>query len=131
MKEIIFDPRSLGEQKPIFIQGERVEQVTSYKYLGIRLDPQLSWTSQDESVCSRVNQRLHFLRRLRVHGVANNILMLFYTANMESIIRYGITAWFGNLIVKLKSQLQNLIKRADTIICISHHVRSRNYLRKQ
>ena len=58
----------------------------------------------------------HFLRRLRIHGVANNILMLFYRANLESIIRYGITTWFGNLSVKLKSQLQNLIKRAGKIM---------------
>ena len=35
---------------------------------------------------------------------------------MESIVRYGITTWFGNLSVKLKSQLQNLIKRAGKII---------------
>ena len=42
--------------------------------------------------------------------------MLFYRANMESIVRYGITTWFGNLSVKLKSQLQNLIKRAGKII---------------
>ena len=93
-----------------------MEQVTSYKYLGIYFDPQLSWANQVDSVCSRVNQRLHFLRRLRIHGVANNILMLFYRANMESIIRYGITTWFGNLSVKLKSQLQNLIKRAGKIM---------------
>ena len=93
-----------------------MEQVTSYRYLAIHFDPQLSWANQVDSVCSRVNQRLHFLRRLRIHGVANNILMLFYRANMESIIRYGITTWFGNLSVKIKSQLQNLIRRAGKII---------------
>ena len=115
-KEIVFDPRSLGDHSPILIHGERVEQVRSYKYLGIYFDPQLNWANQVDSVCSRINQRMHFLRRLRVHGVANNIMMLFYRANIESIIRYGITTWFGNLSVKLKSQLQNLIKRAGKII---------------
>ena len=43
-------------------------------------------------------------------------MMLFYRANMESIIRYGITTWLGNLSVKLKTQLQNLIQRAGKII---------------
>ena len=42
--------------------------------------------------------------------------MLFSRAAIESIIRYGITTWFGNLTVKFRSQLQNLIKRAGKII---------------
>ena len=115
-KEIVFDPRSVGDQRPILIKEERVEQVNSYKYLGVYFDPQLSWACHVDSVCSRVNQRLHFLRRLRIHGVSNNILLMFYRANIESIIRYGITTWFGNLAVKLKTQLQNLVKRAGKII---------------
>ena len=115
-KEIVFDARSVGDHSPILIHGEGVEQVTSYKYLGIFFDSQLNWANQVDSVCSRINQRLHFLRRLRVHGVARNIMLLFYRATMESIIRYGITTWFGNLSVKLKTQLQNLIKRAGKII---------------
>ena len=115
-KEIVFDPRSIGDHSPILIHEEKVEQVTSYKYLGIYFDSQLKWATQVDSVCSRINQRMHFLRRLRVHGVATNIMLLFYRANMESVIRYGITTWFGNLSVTLKSQLQNLVKRAGKII---------------
>ena len=57
-----------------------------------------------------------FHSRLRVHGVATNIMLLFYRANIESVIRYGITTWFGNLSVTLKSQLQSLVKRAGKII---------------
>ena len=106
----------MGDHSPILIHGEKVEQVTSYKYLGIWFDSQLKWSTQVDSVCSRINQRMHFLRRLRVHGVATNIMMLFYRANIESVIRYGITTWFGNLSVTLKSQLQNLVKRAGKII---------------
>ncbi len=40
-------------------------------------------------------------------------MLLFYRASIESIIRYGITTWFVNLSIKFKSQLQNLIKRAE------------------
>ena len=52
-----------------------------------------------------------YLRRLRVHGVDKNIMLLFYRVSIESI-RYGITTWFCNLTVKAKAQLQNLVKRA-------------------
>lgn len=69
-----------------------------------------------EYVSSKICQRLHFLRRLRVHGVDKDIMILFYKAAIESIVRYGMVVWFGNLSVKLKSSLQTLIKRAGKII---------------
>ena len=65
-----------------------------------------------DQVCSKISQLLHFLRRLRVHGVDKCIMLMFYRAAIESIIRYGITTWFGNLSVKSKSQLQSLTKWA-------------------
>ena len=36
--------------------------------------------------------------------------MVFYRAIVEGIIRYGITSWFGNLTVKLKSELAGMHK---------------------
>ena len=65
---------------------------------------------------SKISQRLHFLRRLRLRGVNKEIMLLFYRAPNESLIRYGITTWFDNLPVKQKAQLQNLIGRAGKII---------------
>lgn len=49
-------------------------------------------------------------------GIEKDIMMAFYRASIESIIRYGIIIWFGNLSVKLKAQLQTLIKRAGKIM---------------
>lgn len=54
-------------------------------------------------MCARINQLLHFLRRLRVYGIDGNI-MLFYKATIESIVRYAISTWFGNLSLKLKAR---------------------------
>lgn len=42
-----------------------VQQVSQFKYLGIYFDCQLQWTTHVESVCSKICQRLHFLRRQR------------------------------------------------------------------
>ena len=43
-------------------------------------------------------------------------MLMFYWAILESIIRYGITAWFGNLTVQLKSRLISTQKTAMRII---------------
>ena len=115
-KEEILDPRLIGDHSPVTINGEIVEQVTTYKYLGVHFDSQLLWGPHVQYVCSRISQRLHFLRRLRVHGVNKNVMILFYRAAIESIVRYAITTWFGNLSVKLKSQLHSLINRAGKIM---------------
>ncbi len=39
-------------------------------------------------------------------------MFLFYRAVTESIIRYGITVWFGNLAIQVKSKLACLVKIA-------------------
>ena len=115
-KEIIFDPRAIGNHVLMTINGEAVEQVVSYKYLGVLFDSDFKWGHHVESLCVRISQRLHFLRRLRVFGIDRDIMLAFYRASIESLVRYGITVWFGNLSVKLKAQVQTLIKRAGKIM---------------
>lgn len=115
-KEMIFDPRGVGNHSSVTVKGQDIEQVMSYKYLGILLDPQFQWSAQVGSVCTRISQRLHFLRRLRVHGVAKSVMLLFFRTCIESVLRYGITSWCGNLSVKLKTQINNLLKRAGKIM---------------
>ena len=61
-------------------------------------------------MCSKVHQRLYFLRRLRAFVVNEKILVLFYRSIIESILRYGITVWFGNLSVQSKSQRSHLMR---------------------
>ena len=70
-------------------------------------------------MCSKIHQRLHFLRRLRLFGVSLNIMLTFYRASIESILRYGISSWFGNLTVVYKSQISRLINTAGKIMGLS------------
>ena len=68
------------------------------------------------TVCSSLQQRLDFLRRLRVHGVEQKMLLIFYRAVLESLVRFGITVWFGHLSVTLRSKLVGLMQTAGKII---------------
>lgn len=49
-------------------------------------------------------------------GVNQKIMFLFYRSIFESLIRYGITAWYGYLTVQLKSKLGRLVHTALQII---------------
>ncbi len=77
-----------------------------------------TWSVQVQNVCLRVQQRLCFLRRLRVFGVNQEVLLLFYRAVIE---RYGISAWFGNLSVHLKAQITRLTQRDMKITGVKQH----------
>ena len=111
---MVLDPRSVGDHTPLSIHREELKQVTSY--MGIHLDNLFSWSDHVDFVCSRLQQRLYFLRRLRVFGVSQNVMFLFYQAVMESVIRYGMTAWFGNLSAQSKSKLQRLVQTAMKVM---------------
>ena len=52
-------------------------------------------------------------------GVCRNIMLIFYRATIESVLRYSISSWFGNLTVKFKSQIMSLVKAAGKIMGMS------------
>jgi len=113
--EMIFDPRSDVDHSPVIIHGNIIEQVSLYKYLGVYMDNSLCWSSHINTLCCRLQQSLYFLRRLNVFGLNQRILFLLYQSVFESLIRYGITAWYGNLTVQSKSK-SKLVHAAQKII---------------
>ena len=48
-------------------------------------------------------------------------MSLFYHAVLESIMRYGITAWYGNLTVQSKSQIARLVQTAMKMMGVKKH----------
>lgn len=61
--EMVFDPKSFGDHSPVVINNQHIAQVDSYRYLGIYIDNKLTWSVHVKNVCTRVQQRLYFLRR--------------------------------------------------------------------
>ncbi len=114
--EMVFDPKLIGNHSPVFIHEEPIKQVCSYKYLGVYMDNLLTWGPHVDGICSRVQQRLHFLRILRVYGVQQKVMYLFYKAVIGSVLHYGYTVWFGNITVQSKAKLAHLVKTAMGII---------------
>ena len=76
-EEIIFDPRCIGDHSPVFTESTPINQVTSYKYLGVHIDSSLSWYVHVDNLCAKLQQSLYFLRRLRLYAVNDQILLLF------------------------------------------------------
>ena len=90
-QEIIFYANCIvAGHLPVVIHGEEIAQIGQYKYIGVHLDNKLSWNVHVHSVCSKVHQRLYFLRRLRAFGVDEKILAVFYRSIIESYCAMGL-----------------------------------------
>ena len=81
---MIFDPILIFAHLPVVISNQTIEQVGSYKYVGIHIDSKLSWSVPVEAECCRAQKRLYFLRRLKEFGVSTNILLLVCRATIET-----------------------------------------------
>lgn len=116
-KELIIDFRKCDTQhQPLLINGECVERVSSFKFLGIHITDQLSWTTNTTTVVKRAQQRLHFLRILKKNSMNLMVMVSFYKATIESVLSYCISVWFAACSAADKKALQRIIKIAENII---------------
>ena len=85
-KEMIVDYRNKRtEHTPILINGAVVEQVESFKFLGVHINNKLEWSKHNKTVVKRARQRLLPLRKQKIFGMGPEILKRFYSCNIESI----------------------------------------------
>ncbi len=117
-KELIVDFRKKRESVPalLYINGERVERVETFKYLGVLKSNDLSWAASTTAIVKRARQRLHFLRVLRRNNMDRRLLIRFYHATVESVLTYCITVWYAGCSAADKRILQGVVRTAEKII---------------
>ena len=116
-KEIVVDFRTKPtEITPLVINGETVEIVSDFKFLGCIISNNLSWDAHILAIRKKAQQRLYFLRQLKKFGVNQKILTQFYRSIIESILSFSLTTWFGSTTAQNRSDLQHVIKTATKII---------------
>lgn len=74
------------------ISNTEVEEVSSYKYLGLRLDPILSWREHIESTTRKVSSLCGLMYRVRKF-VPRNALLSYYYGCIHSHLQYLIIVW--------------------------------------
>ena len=104
--------------------------VTEYKYLGVHIDNELSWGTHVRKTYSKANQRLYFLRKMNKFSVSRDIMRLFYSSVVESVITYCCVIWFNSLRVQDRLKLERVTRTAKKIIggdveCLSNLVDER------
>ncbi len=94
-KEIILDFRKhRADPAPLYINGDCVERVHSFKFLGTIILADLTWSANTTAVIKKAQQRLHFLRVLKKNNLKEKLLETFYRSAVESLLTYCITVWY-------------------------------------
>jgi hypothetical protein len=91
-----------------------VEQVKSFKFLGVHITNKLTWSMHTKTVVKRARQHLFSLRRLKRFGMGPQILKRFYSCTIESLLTCCITAWYGNCSASDRKALQRVVRMPNT-----------------
>ncbi len=116
-KELIMDFRKRQQRPytPLMISGTPVERVSSFKYLGVNISEDLTWTTHIQTQVKKARQRLYHLRQLRKFRVAPAILKTFYSGAIESVLTQCISVWYGNSSNQDCKALQRVVRLAERI----------------
>ncbi|KAF7708963.1 hypothetical protein HF521_018020, partial [Silurus meridionalis] len=111
-KELIVDFSTKREQsyQPINISGTPMKRVDSFRYLGVHITQDLSWSCHTNTLVKKAQQRLYHLRRLRDFKLPSQVLKTFYTSTIESVLMGSITSWFGNSTMQDRRALQRVVR---------------------
>uniref|UniRef100_A0A8C6LAW8 Reverse transcriptase domain-containing protein n=1 Tax=Nothobranchius furzeri TaxID=105023 RepID=A0A8C6LAW8_NOTFU len=115
-KMVIDFRRSRNAPSPLCIKGAEVERVPSFKFLGIYISEDLSWTINTTALVKKAQQRLYFLRVLKWNRLQTNLLVSFYRAVIESVMTYAIPVWYAGCTVADKNRYQRVIRAAEKVI---------------
>ncbi len=102
-----------GQQRPYtppLISGTPVERVSCFKYLGVNIFEDLTWTTHIQTQVKKYRQRLYHLRQLRKFRVSPAILKTFYSGAIESVLTQCISVWYSNATNQDCKALQRVVR---------------------
>ena len=116
-KEIIIDFRK-KKTKPVEISlnNKIVERVHYFKYLGLVIDDELNWKENVNTVLKKLSPRMYCLRKLKSFDVNKQLLQMFYTSMITSVLMFGCSSWGDNINKQDKNRLDKVIKKASNVI---------------
>ena len=94
--------------------GENIERVKSFKYLGVIFDPQLMWDDQISHIASKVSQRIGVIRRIKYYLPFHTLTMLA-NALVMPLFDYCSCVW-SNCNVQNLNSLQILLNRLGRVL---------------
>ena len=116
-KEMIVDfGRRKAHHLPVVIEGEGIEVVQTYKYLGVHLDHKLDWSVHTDAAYKKGQSRLFFLRKLTSFQVCNDMLYLFYQSVVASAVFFAVVCWGSCMTARDRNRLDKLVRKCVSVL---------------
>ena len=106
---------------PIIINDHTAERVSTYKYLGVMLNNDLSWSNNTDYIISNLNSRFYCLRKLRKLNVNICILKHFYQLVIKSVFTYCCVCSGGSITKRDVNRITGIIKKSGSMIHSNEH----------
>lgn len=103
----------------ICIDGSIIRQSNSVKFLGLLIDPHLTWKCHVDLLCNKISKTLGVLHKIK-HFVPRRVLLSLYNTLILPHLSYCNIAW-GNTFQSYLNRLYVLQKRAIRLITSSHY----------
>ena len=91
----------------VSIFDHNVNNVNSFKYLGIFISSDFTWTKHVEYIAGKINQRLGLLNRIK-HLLPFSSHLLFYNSLVMPLFDYADLVWGDKYNVTLSDQFASL-----------------------
>ena len=108
------------------IRDYKVDNVCNFKYLGIFISADFTWTNHVEYIASKVNQRLGLPKRIK-HLLPIKLRLLYYNSLVMPLFDYADLVWGYKHNVNLMSSLQILQNKAAKIVLDRHYYSSASH----
>jgi hypothetical protein len=90
---------------PVVIEDTVLDEVDSFKLLGVTVDSKLSFKPHVESVVSKARRCSHVIVVLKRQGIDTKTLVSAYLSRVRSVLTYAAPAWFSMAGVGLQDKI--------------------------
>jgi hypothetical protein len=115
-KEMLLRPKIRNPQTALQLNGQVIEQVKSYKLLGLHVTDELRWGEHVSAICSKAAQRLHFLKQLKRAAMSTSDLVYYYQSVIRPVVEYACVVWATSITNKQSELIERIQRRAAKII---------------
>lgn len=99
----------------LWLNGSVLEKVNSFKYLGVTISNNLTWSNHIDIVCAKARRMLGFIYRHFYPNCNSNTLLKLYLSLVRPRLEYASPVWSPHT-VSLTAQIERVQKFALKIV---------------
>ena len=113
-----------------FSDGVILEEVESFKLLGVVLNNSLKWQENTDYICSKARKKIWLLRNMKKSGLSESELIDAYKKEIRSLLELAVPVWHSGITVEQSQQIERVQKLSLAAILGSKYTKYSEVLHK-